>query len=232
MTAPIMTDNKAASSLSPQATFGLAAVAATLAAVGSYMLLVKPGQDHQQQLRSELETKSLKLSAIQQQAADIGGLRKQVEQLQKADQRFVTALPRKADFSAAISQMRALVGQAGARVEGINFIPTPVAVNGTAQPGELPIGVQPMEVTVKLSGTYAQIFSAIRSLEAQDRFNTPAKLNLQAEGSPKGDQAIGDPIINSEFNMTVYTYDSEAAAKAKEAAAKAAALKAEAGGTK
>ncbi|GAA5512620.1 hypothetical protein Dcar01_01337 [Deinococcus carri] len=150
------------------------------------------------QLQGEVDT--TRMTAERYRAAQRGlpELRSTVTRLEGERDQFLRALPATAQFGSVLDEVRRNVSAAGAQMNTFNV----QAGTGTGLPG----GVRPINLNLSLSGQFAQVFRALRSLETMNRFTTVGGLNLQLP------QATSfNPKLEGTLNLTVYTYDQQQA---------------------
>ena len=127
------------------------------------------------------------------------GLRERAVLLEVERDQFLRALPATAQFGTVLDEVRRNVSAAGAELTTF-----------TVQSGagtDLPGGVRPISLNLGVSGQFAEVFRALRSLETMNRFTNVGGLGLQLP------QATSfNPVLEGTLNLTVYTFDPEQAA--------------------
>ncbi|GBF05131.1 type IV pilus assembly protein PilO [Deinococcus aerius] len=187
--------------LAPRSLFLIVLGVCALAVLCWYLLRYQARQQEISLLQGELET--IRMNADRYRAAQRGlpELRQTVARLEVERDGFLRALPANAQFGTVLDEMRRSVLAAGAEMTTFNVQP------GTAT--GLPAGVRPINLNLGVSGPFAAVFRALRSMETMNRFTTVGGVNLQLP------QATSfNPRLEGTLNLTVYTFDPAQAASA------------------
>ncbi|MEF2279247.1 type 4a pilus biogenesis protein PilO [Deinococcus sp. YIM 134068] len=185
--------------LAPRFVFILVLVGCALVVGMWYMMRFQPRQQEITLLQGEVETTRSRAEQYRAAQGALPELREAVARLQVEEDRFLRALPATAQFGTVLDEVRRNVTASGAEL-------TDFAVQGGNVAG-LPGGVRPINLNLSVSGRFAEVFGALRSLETQNRFTTVGGLGLQL---PQADAL--DPSLEGTLSLTVYTYDQTQAA--------------------
>ncbi len=183
-----------AAKLAPRSLFLIVLGACALGLLGWYFLGYQARQQEISLLQSELET--TRLNAERHRAAQRGlpELKSTVARLAVERDQFLRALPATAQFGTVLDEVRRNVLAAGADM-------TTFTVQNGAATG-LPAGVRPINLNLGVSGQFAEVFRALRSMETMNRFTTVGAVNLQL---PQANSF--NPSLEGTLNLTVYTFD-------------------------
>lgn len=186
-----------------QRDIALISIAATLLVIlGWYFLLYQPKGDEIANKQLEKDNLQTQLDRARAAAARLPQLRLEVAQLEEEKQAFLQQLPATLQFGDFLQDLRQIVVDSGSVLTSIS--PTQGAL------GNLPNGVVPMNVTMKLDTTFPGLLSVISSIQGLQRFSTINNIKLNVPdaagtGSPGG--ARNNPDIAAEMTIIVYTFD-------------------------
>ncbi|EYB67302.1 type IV pilus assembly protein PilO [Deinococcus phoenicis] len=159
----------------------------------------QPRQQEISLLKSELDTTRLTAETYRAAQRNLPELRSTVARLQVEQDQFLRALPATAQFGTVLDEVRRNVSAAGAKM-------TTFTVQNGAASG-LPGGVRPIKLSLGVSGQFAEVFRALRSIETMNRFTTVGGMTLQL---PQANSF--NPNLEGTLNLTVYTFDQTQAA--------------------
>ncbi|WP_034385254.1 type 4a pilus biogenesis protein PilO [Deinococcus sp. YIM 77859] len=205
------------SKVAPRPLFLLVVAACLLLLLLWYFLRFQPRQQEISLLKGELETTRLNAERHRAAQRELPELRVAVARLQVERDQFLRALPATAQFGVVLDEVRRNISAAGAELT------TFTVQNGTAS--GLPGGVRPINLNLGVSGQFAEVFRALRSLETMNRFTTVSGLNLQLPQA-----STFNPTLEGTLNLTVYTFDEQQASAGTAPAAPAAPPAAPTGG--
>lgn len=180
--------------LAPRSLFLIVLALCVVALLGWYFGRFQVRQQEISLLQSDLETTRLNAERYRAAQRDLPELRRTVARLEVERNQFLRALPASAEFGVVLDEVRRNVSAAGAEMT------TFTVQSGTAS--GLPTGVRPLNLSLGVSGPFAAMFRALRSLETMNRFTTVSGLNLQL---PQADTF--NPTLQGTLNLTVYTFD-------------------------
>ncbi|MBB5233584.1 type 4a pilus biogenesis protein PilO [Deinococcus budaensis] len=184
--------------LAPRSLFFAVLAACVLGLLGWYLLRFQARQQEITQIQGELDTTRLTAAAYRAAQRDLPELEATVARLEVERDAFLRALPATAQFGTVLDEVRRNVSAAGAEL-------TTFTVQSGAGEG-LPGGVRPINLNLGVSGQFAQVFRALRSLETMNRFANVGGVGLQLP------QATSyNPTLEGTLNLTVYTFDPQAA---------------------
>ncbi|THF71305.1 pilus assembly protein PilO [Deinococcus sp. Arct2-2] len=186
------------SKLDARSIFLIALVSCMALIAAWYYLRFQPRQAQIVQLQGEVESAQLQADLYRTASQKLPQLRTRVAALQLEQSQFLRALPDAAQFGTVLDEVRRNVTAAGAQLNTVNFQP------GTGT--DLPSGVRPIALTVGVSGQFAQVFQALRSIETMNRFT-----NVTAVGIQVPQATSFNPPLESTMGLTVYTFDAAAA---------------------
>nr|WP_254605809.1 type 4a pilus biogenesis protein PilO [Deinococcus sp. JMULE3] len=159
-----------------------------------YTLRFQARQQEISLLQGDLETAQARVTVMRSQAAQLPALREEVAKLKVQQDEFLAALPQTANYYRILDEIRLNAAAAGAEMSSFNVS------NSTAT--GLPGGVRPINLNVNVSGTFAQLFQLLRSVETMSRFTNVNNVSLQLP------QATSfDPVLEGTLALTVYTFD-------------------------
>lgn len=176
-----------------------------------YFLLYSARQAEIDAANSQLDTLRPQVEAARVASAQLPALRQEVAALEVQRDTLLRALPPTPRFGQVLGEIRQNVLATGASLEGIAQAAATSATN-------IPAGVQPINISLSLDGTFGQMYGVLRSLEAMNRFSTINGLTLTL-----GQPTSFDPSIGGQIGVTVYTFNpnTQAAAPAQPGAAPA-----------
>ncbi|SMB94928.1 type 4a pilus biogenesis protein PilO [Deinococcus hopiensis] len=180
--------------LAPRSLFLIVLAACALLLIAWYFGRFQPRKNEVVQLQGDLDL--LRTQAETYRAAQRGlpALRKTVAGLQVESEQFLRALPPTTQFGDVLDEMRQDVYASGAEMTAYT--------TQAAQISGLPAGVRPLSVNLGITGQFAEVFRALRSIETMNRFTTVSGLSLTL---PKATSF--NPQLTSTLNLTVYTFD-------------------------
>lgn len=182
------------SKLDARSIFLIALVSCMALIAAWYYLRFQPRQAQIVQLQGEVETAQTQADLYRTASQRLPALRTRVAALQIEQSQFLRALPDAAQFGTVLDEVRRNVTAAGAQLNSFNVQP------GTGT--DLPSGVRPIALTVGVSGQFAQVFQALRSIETMNRFTNVTTVGIQVP------QATSfNPPLESTMGLTVYTFD-------------------------
>lgn len=180
--------------LAPRSLFLIVLALCLLVLLGWYFGRYQTRQQEITLLESELETTRANAERYRAAQRALPELRQTVARLGTERDGFLRALPPSAQFGTVLDEVRRNVLAAGAEM-------TAFGVQNGAATG-LPAGVRPINLNLGVSGQFAEVFRALRSLETMNRFTTVGSVNLQL---PQPDSY--NPKLEGTLNLTVYTFD-------------------------
>lgn len=180
---------------------------------GWYVMRFQPVQQRLQESRAVLESTEQELAQARVSRAGLPKLRGEVAALEERHLVFLSALPSATNYAPLTRELREAVDRTGARIKSVRF-------TQGATSSALPAGVNPVQVTVDLRGTFAQVFDSLRALESTSRFTEVSNFRVNL---PAADRT--DPELTAVVDLVVFTYDQ---ASAEAAGRKAAAVAAKA----
>lgn len=186
--------------LAPRSLFLLVLAGCALLLLAWFLMRFQARQQEITLLQGELETTRLTAESYRAAQRGLPELRATVARLEVERDQFLRALPATAQFGTVLDEVRRNVSAAGAELT------TFTVQNG---PGAgLPGGVRPITLNLGVSGQFAEVFRALRSLETMNRFTNVGGLGLQLP------QATSfNPALEGTLNLTVYTFDQAQAAQ-------------------
>ncbi|PYE56384.1 type 4a pilus biogenesis protein PilO [Deinococcus yavapaiensis] len=164
-----------------------------------YFLLYSARQAEIDAANSQLDTLRPQVDAARLASAQLPGLRQEVAGLEVQRDTLLRALPPTPRFGQVLGEIRQNVLATGAQLDGIS------QSSGAAAGANIPAGVQPINISLTLDGTFGQLFGVLRSLEAMNRFSTINNLALSL-----GKVTSFDPQVGGQIGVTVYTYNPNA----------------------
>lgn len=180
--------------LTPRNLFFVVLAACLLVVALWYTLRFQARQQEISLLQGDLETAQARVTVMRSQAAQLPALREEVAKLKVQQDEFLAALPQTANYYRILDEIRLNAAAAGAEMSSFNVS------NSTAT--GLPGGVRPINLNVNVSGTFAQLFQLLRSVETMSRFTNVNNVSLQLP------QATSfDPVLEGTLALTVYTFD-------------------------
>ncbi|GAA5533298.1 type 4a pilus biogenesis protein PilO [Deinococcus aluminii] len=162
-----------------------------------YFLHFQARQQEIIQVQGDLDTTRMNAERYRAAQRNLPELRATTARLEVERDQFLRALPATAQFGTVLDEMRRNVIAAGAKM-------TTFTVQGGTGSG-LPGGVRPINLSLGVSGQFAQVFRALRSIETMNRFTTVSGVNLQL---PQANTY--NPALEGTLNLTVYTFDQTA----------------------
>lgn len=195
--------------LAPQYLFALVLLLCLLLGYLFYMFLIQPRQAAISDLNGQIEGKQLVLDRQRSNLARLPALEREVAGLQGQNDAFTRALPQSAQFGQVVANLRQTVEASGAQLTTLSF----AAGQAPAGEGTLPPGVQPIGMSLNVSGTFPQLFQVVRALELQNRFTTVSSVGLSGAATGAGAGAAAAPL-QGDLSLTVYTFDPQLAASA------------------
>jgi len=184
--------------LAPRTLFLVVLAACALGLLGWYLLRFQARQQEITLLQAELDTTRLTATAHRAAQRNLPELRAEVARLEVERDAFLRALPATAQFGTVLDEVRRNVSAAGAEL-------TTFTVQSGAG-ADLPGGVRPISLNLGISGQFAEVFRALRSLEIMNRFTNVGGVGLQL---PRATSF--NPTLEGTLNLTVYTFDPQAA---------------------
>ena len=178
--------------------FLLTLVAVLLIGLLWYFLLYGASKSQIDGQRSALDGLQAQVQRSRQATAELPSLRARVAQLEVKRDELLRALPATAKFGAVLSDIRSNLLAAGAQLTGVT--------QSAGQTAGLPPGVRPIGINLNVSGTFEQMYGALRSIEDMSRFSTIDGVNLTL-----GQATSFDPDLTGQLGVTVYTFDPAAA---------------------
>jgi len=153
--------------------------------------------------RQDLDLQSQQLTIARQKVARLPALQTEVAELRVTRDELLRALPATAEMGRVLEEIRGNLLASGADLLGIS--------RSDARTTEtLPAGVQPIGITLNVTGTFNALYSTLRSLENMNRFSTINSLQLNL-GSADDAGGTTDPTLAGTMGLTVYTFDPGAA---------------------
>ncbi|MEW6422569.1 MAG: type 4a pilus biogenesis protein PilO [Deinococcota bacterium] len=180
--------------LAPRSLFLIVLALCVVALLGWYLGHYQARQQEISLLQGDLETTRLNAERYRAAQRDLPELRRTVARLETEREQFLRALPASAEFGVVLDEVRRNMSAAGAKM-------TTFTVQSSTASG-LPSGVRPLNLSLGVSGPFAAVFRALRSIETMNRFTTVGGLNLQL---PQADTF--NPTLQGTLNLTVYTFD-------------------------
>jgi type IV pilus assembly protein PilO len=180
--------------LAPRSLFLLVLAGCALLLLAWFLMRFQARQQEITLLQGELETTRLTAESYRAAQRNLPELRATVARLEVERDQFLRALPATAQFGTVLDEVRRNVSAAGAEL-------TTFTVQSGAG-ADLPGGVRPITLNLGVSGQFAEVFRALRSLETMNRFTNVGGVGLQLP------QATSyNPTLEGTLNLTVYTFD-------------------------
>lgn len=191
---------KALANLKGRDIFLLSLVGVLLVGLLWYFLLYSSRRAEIDTANAQLTTLQTQVEAARQASAQLPGLRENVARLAVQRDELLRALPATARFGAVLAEIRGNILASGADLTRISRV-------GDASGVTAPPGVQPINLSIAVDGTFNEVYAVLRSLEDMNRFSTINSLGLSL-----GTATSFDPTLSGTMGVTVYTFDPNAAA--------------------
>lgn len=163
-----------------------------------YFVWYQPKGDEIVAKQGEKETLQIQVDRAREASAALPQLREEVARLEIDKQEFLQQLPETVRFAEVLQDLRRVVAESGSTMNSVS----PSAAG--AAPG-LPAGVVAINVNMGLETTFPGLLRLVSSIQALQRFSTINNVNLSLSSAPSGN--LSNPTLNTNLNLTVYTFD-------------------------
>ena len=158
--------------------------------VGAWWTVFRPQNDHNNQMRREIEAKQEKLKALNHAMGTIGDLKKEITELTAAVKFFESKLPNEKEIDKVLQEVWHLAEANELKTRSIRTL-KPRSTQTTRRHREQPIAVQ-------LTGNYMGLYTFLQALENQPRIMKIRTMTLtKLEKAPEGH-------VQADFVMSVF----------------------------
>lgn len=122
------------------------------------------------------------------------GLEVQLVERTAQNEAFLGALPQRTNYAPLSGSITDVVTRNGANFESLSY--------ARMAPNNLPAGIYPLQVNLKMSGTFPQLFRVLTEIEGMDRFVRVSGMTLDLSKT-----TVNNRNVDAGLALMTYVYD-------------------------